>query len=108
MAHTASQSWMEQCRDYATLHFGLFLILLAPGLPFQSRVSWTEETSPPSLKRKHHPATALRTTVMTLDRGRSRFRPPGRCKVDDLAAFVQIEPVPLIARSELSGTPFAL
>jgi hypothetical protein len=31
-----------------------------------------------------------------------------RCKVDDLAAFVQIEPVPPISRSEPSGTSFAL
>src|ERR1700679_1808069 len=105
MAHTASQSWMEQCRDYATLHFGLFLILLAHGLPFQSRVSWTEETSPPSLKRKHHPATALRTTVMTLDRGRSRFRPPGRCKVDDLPPFVQMNRAPQTRRARRSDTP---
>jgi hypothetical protein len=44
MAHTALLSWMEQCRDYAMLHLDLLLILLAHGLLFQSRVSWTEET----------------------------------------------------------------
>src|SRR5713226_1633271 len=48
MAHIALQSWMEPCRNYATLPLDLFLTFLAHEPLFQSRAFYIETTSPTS------------------------------------------------------------
>jgi len=80
-AHTALQNWMGLSQSSATLPFVLSHISRAHEPPSQSHAFWHTKTLLQWSKTPRTISTTPSKATTRLDRGRSRFQPPGRCKV---------------------------
>ena len=81
MAHTALWNWMGLSRSSATPPFALFHISRAHEPPSQSHAFWHTKTLSQWSKTPQMISTTPSKATTRLDQGRSRFQPPGRCKV---------------------------